>query len=286
MYVGIIAAGTGTAPVYQFREGADEAAAMTAFVNSYSPPKNPANWIAFDTGWTSPQKAATGKEWACDRDTLTLLEDDLPAVIADPGGDWQNSVLDDSLTIPPVAPIDGDRYIVPVGATGAWAGKEAYIAQWDAAWGVWQFAFLIDGCFAYVLASGTLMKFTGTSWVSASNVGYETDSTERSSTRVQIGEYRTFTTPELRPGTYNLDISVQGCVNHKSKTGQLLVLLDGSQEIMRAVLRGQDWDTHTNFVEVTFTGAAATHTIEFQYSSPHQITSVKTRESRYRIWRT
>jgi hypothetical protein len=38
-------------------------------------------------------------------------------------------------TTPPASPTEGDRYIVPAGATGAWAGKTDQIAVWiEGAW--------------------------------------------------------------------------------------------------------------------------------------------------------
>ena len=38
------------------------------------------------------------------------------------------SVKDRSLTTPPASPVNGDRYIVPTGATGVWVGKTGQIA--------------------------------------------------------------------------------------------------------------------------------------------------------------
>lgn len=38
------------------------------------------------------------------------------------------SVKDRHLTTPPSIPVNGDRYIVPAGATGVWAGKTNQIA--------------------------------------------------------------------------------------------------------------------------------------------------------------
>lgn len=47
----------------------------------------------------------------------------------------QLSVIDRDLTVPPVGPSDGDRYMVASGATGAWAAKDLNIAAWvDGAW--------------------------------------------------------------------------------------------------------------------------------------------------------
>ncbi|NIP67909.1 MAG: DUF2793 domain-containing protein, partial [Planctomycetales bacterium] len=43
---------------------------------------------------------------------------------------WQDGVIDKDLTAPPGSPSNGDRYIIPTGATGAWAGHETEIAEW------------------------------------------------------------------------------------------------------------------------------------------------------------
>ena len=38
------------------------------------------------------------------------------------------SVIDRDLTSPPASPANGDRYLIPVGATGVWSGKTGQIA--------------------------------------------------------------------------------------------------------------------------------------------------------------
>lgn len=51
------------------------------------------------------------------------------------GLDYQDGVVDKDLTAPPGAPVLGDRYIIAAVATGAWAGHDKQIAEWDgAAW--------------------------------------------------------------------------------------------------------------------------------------------------------
>src|ERR1700709_2316989 len=47
----------------------------------------------------------------------------------------QIAVLDLTRTSPPSSPAEGDRHVVAVGATGAWAGHANAIATWqDGAW--------------------------------------------------------------------------------------------------------------------------------------------------------
>ena len=50
------------------------------------------------------------------------------------GASIQLSVIDRDLTGDPVAPSNGDRYIVGTGATGAWAGHDGEIALYDGGW--------------------------------------------------------------------------------------------------------------------------------------------------------
>ena len=49
----------------------------------------------------------------------------------------QLAVTSRSVATPPPSPAAGVRYIVPAGATGAWAGREKHVAAWQD--GVWVF---------------------------------------------------------------------------------------------------------------------------------------------------
>jgi len=58
------------------------------------------------------------------------------AIFEEVNSDWQDSVLTFSGT-PPVAPDDGDRYIVSIPGTGLWNGLDDYIVEWNTASGIW-----------------------------------------------------------------------------------------------------------------------------------------------------
>ena len=73
MIVAIAPAGTGQVLVEEFREGADVAAAILAFCNAYTPPKNPADWVGLDTGWTEYQQPPIGPKWYYDHSTQALV---------------------------------------------------------------------------------------------------------------------------------------------------------------------------------------------------------------------
>ena len=106
----------------------------------------------------------------------------------DPGGDdevegWEEppdeggaSVISTTLTTPPATPADGDSYLVPPGATGAWAGHEGEVATWDVdeAGGTsgWVFTAVGDGTVITDATTGNQVQVTGgvagaTAWTPA-----------------------------------------------------------------------------------------------------------------------
>lgn len=68
----------GVVPVTQFQKAADAATALTEFVNAFVPPKDPADWLAYDTGWPGDQyQAPSGGPnyaWGYDFDSPGLVE--------------------------------------------------------------------------------------------------------------------------------------------------------------------------------------------------------------------
>ncbi len=72
------------------------------------------------------------------------------------------SVKDRDLTTPPASPANGDRYIVPAAATGAWAGKANQIAVRIA--GAWEFHAPQVGWLCYLEDEAKLTVFKATSW--------------------------------------------------------------------------------------------------------------------------
>jgi hypothetical protein len=82
--------------------------------------------------------------------------------------EWQPSVIDKDLTAPPVTPAVGDRYLIGLDtgaavATGAWAGEDGKIAQWNGT--AWQFTTPSVGMFVSADDEDTaLYLFGGTLW--------------------------------------------------------------------------------------------------------------------------
>ena len=65
------------------------------------------------------------------------------------------AVEDYTLTTPPVSPVDGQCWYVPVGATGVWAGQDKLVAQWYN--GAWYYRSVPHG--APLLSGGTVRAY-------------------------------------------------------------------------------------------------------------------------------
>lgn len=84
-----------------------------------------------------------------------------PVVPPDPPDDVDDTdnanVINTALSTPPVSPADGDRYYVPLTppATGAWAGLEGAVVEWDEATGIWLPAELTPGQIIYDETNGS-----------------------------------------------------------------------------------------------------------------------------------
>ena len=74
----------------------------------------------------------------------------------------QDSVLDDSVSVPPGSPSAGDRYIVASGVSGDWLGQDDSIAEWDGA--SWVFTVPVDGTRSYNKASDQIVIYDGSAW--------------------------------------------------------------------------------------------------------------------------
>ncbi|MHA6533053.1 DUF2793 domain-containing protein [Paenibacillus sp. BAC0078] len=75
----------------------------------------------------------------------------------------QASVKNQNLTVPPVSPVEGDRYIIPAAATGAWAGKINQITEYQSA--AWVYYTPAVGWTAYVDDEQKIYSWNGSDWV-------------------------------------------------------------------------------------------------------------------------
>lgn len=73
-----------------------------------------------------------------------------------------------NLATPPSTPLPGESWIVPTGATGAWAGHAGEIAAYQA--GDWRFYDPAEGWQVFDRATGALLVYSGSSWVAIAAV--------------------------------------------------------------------------------------------------------------------
>lgn len=74
----------------------------------------------------------------------------------------QLAVLDRHVSAPPPSPGSGDRYIVPSGATGAWAGHDGKVAAFLD--GGWVFLAPRPGWITWIVDEATLLHWNGGAW--------------------------------------------------------------------------------------------------------------------------
>ena len=74
-------------------------------------------------------------------------------------------VVSANMTVPPAAPLPGERYIVGPAATGDWAGQDGTIAVADS--GGWLFYGAQSGWRAEDLTTNSQIRFNGTEWIPA-----------------------------------------------------------------------------------------------------------------------
>lgn len=96
--------------------------------------------------------------------------DELRRLLRGVDGLLQSSVLSKTPASPPPTPANGDSYIVPAGATGAWVGQDNSIARWSDVIAVpaWEFFTPSKNWLVGVDDegdTGTLFRFDGVSWV-------------------------------------------------------------------------------------------------------------------------
>lgn len=80
----------------------------------------------------------------------------------------QSRVISHTTTAPPGSPADGDVYIVPASATGAWSGQTDKIARWNADLSApeWEFFTPKKGWVMRTTGgvAGTPLEYTGSTW--------------------------------------------------------------------------------------------------------------------------
>lgn len=72
------------------------------------------------------------------------------------------SVIVRDLLTPPASPVDGDRYLIPAGATGAWSGRTDQLAVRIA--NAWAFYAPKVGWLCYIEDEAVLSVYKTTGW--------------------------------------------------------------------------------------------------------------------------
>jgi len=115
------------------------------------------------------------KTWYRDPLDSTTAHDGISTIVLLDAGryktnaiDMPSAVLDRSLTTPPASPSYGDAYLVPAGATGAWATHPNEIAIWTARG--WAFQFPSEGDLLYIADEDGYIHYDGASWVNGIGV--------------------------------------------------------------------------------------------------------------------
>ncbi|WP_281966985.1 DUF2793 domain-containing protein [Roseovarius nanhaiticus] len=81
----------------------------------------------------------------------------------------QLSVISAQTAAPPAAPAEGMRYILPLGATGVWSGRDGQLAVFEG--GGWAFLAPLPGWTAWVVDQGAHVVFDGTAWQPVQQAG-------------------------------------------------------------------------------------------------------------------
>jgi len=80
----------------------------------------------------------------------------------------QAAAENSALTAPPTTPVEGSLYIIATGATGAWSGKDAYLAQYIG--GSWTFYQPFSGLLVWE-KTAKVFKYYDAAWITWSGSG-------------------------------------------------------------------------------------------------------------------
>lgn len=81
----------------------------------------------------------------------------------------QPSVESRTVATPPASPLEGEAWLVPAAATGAWSGHVGELVAWQS--GAWLFYDPAPGWQVYVKADKTLVVFDAGAWVPMASLG-------------------------------------------------------------------------------------------------------------------
>ena len=161
----------------------------------------------------------------------------------------QLSVISAGFMAPPGSPNEGDRYIVAGGATGAWAGWDASVAQFSG--GAWHRLMPQTGWLAWDAGLGQLLVWTGSAWAtldSAMNL-----LTRSSSVRVAEGPAGSATdmvvAEELLPGLSGASVTSNVTIPNRA------IVLGVSTRTVTAITGATSYDCGTSGETSKFGGS-------------------------------
>lgn len=113
---------------------------------------------------------------------------------------------DMDLTTPPGSPVDGQRWIIASGSTGAWLGKDLQIAAWQS--GTWNFYSPSNGFLVWVNSKSAHYVWNGSAWLALASVmgagrtqvadaNYAALATDRTIAFISLTAARTVTLPSV-----------------------------------------------------------------------------------------
>lgn len=89
--------------------------------------------------------------------------------ITEPYSEAQDSVKSRTVTTAPSAPLDRDRYIIPSGAVGGWAGRTNQLATFLNS--TWNYVMPREGTSVWIDDEDRQVTFNGSQWVTTSSSG-------------------------------------------------------------------------------------------------------------------
>ncbi len=98
----------------------------------------------------------------------------------------QLTVIDRTTTAPPAAPADGDRYLIPDTATGAWQGRADALASWDAAVQGWLILDPRPGWRVWVVAEDLLLIHGPGGWHPFAPAAFGVNATADATNRLAV----------------------------------------------------------------------------------------------------
>jgi hypothetical protein len=171
------------------------------------------------------------------------------------GLDWQNSVLSIA-SVNPVTPVTGARYLIAVGATGAFAGKDNQIAEWNGV--AYVFTAPNPGFATYVEDVSKQYTYNGTSWVS-----FGSTTNHNATSGLQGGTTNEYY--HLTSAQYTGLTSGAATTLHTHNTDNLT---EGSTNVFFTAARAQDAVggalVDTNSIDFTYAGSQITADLRIQ----------------------